>query len=50
MADIQECELWMLSRVKNYLKDQLFGFALVSLSEVLVQNGKLEKEFSLFFN
>jgi replication fork clamp-binding protein CrfC len=37
----------MLSRVKNYLEDQLLGFALVPLSEVLVQNGKLEKEFSL---
>ncbi|CAL5202290.1 unnamed protein product [Lathyrus oleraceus] len=42
-----KCELWMLSRVKNYLEDQLLGFALVPLSEVLVQNGKLEKEFSL---
>jgi hypothetical protein len=43
-----KCEIWMLSRVKNYLEDQLLGFALVPLSEVLVQNGKLEKEFSLF--
>ncbi|XP_058788070.1 uncharacterized protein LOC131662319 [Vicia villosa] len=42
-----KCELWMLSRVKNYLEDQLLGFALVPLSEVIVQNGKLEKEFSL---
>ncbi|XP_022865664.1 uncharacterized protein LOC111385504 [Olea europaea var. sylvestris] len=37
----------MLSRVKNYLEDQLLGFALVPLSEVLLNNGKLEKEFSL---
>ncbi|KAI4307919.1 hypothetical protein L6164_031044 [Bauhinia variegata] len=42
-----KCEIWMLSRVKNYLEDQLLGFALVPLSEVLVKNGKLEKEFSL---
>ncbi|KAG9137278.1 hypothetical protein Leryth_014910 [Lithospermum erythrorhizon] len=42
-----KCELWMLSRVKNYLEDQLLGFALVPLSEVLASNGKLEKEFSL---
>ncbi|KAJ1441292.1 C2 domain [Sesbania bispinosa] len=42
-----KCEIWMLSRVKNYLEDQLLGFALVPLSEVLIQNGKLEKEFSL---
>ncbi|KAM1754902.1 hypothetical protein ACFX11_007263 [Malus domestica] len=42
-----KCEIWMLSRVKNYLQDQLLGFSLVPLSEVLVKNGKLEKEFSL---
>ncbi|KAK7299972.1 hypothetical protein RJT34_10803 [Clitoria ternatea] len=42
-----KCEIWMLSRVKNYLEDQLLGFALVPLSEVLVKDGKLEKEFSL---
>uniref|UniRef100_A0A5B6YKT2 Putative Calcium-dependent lipid-binding family protein isoform 1 n=1 Tax=Davidia involucrata TaxID=16924 RepID=A0A5B6YKT2_DAVIN len=37
----------MLSRVRNYLEDQLLGFALVPLSQVLIKNGKLEKEFSL---
>ncbi|XP_014505048.1 uncharacterized protein LOC106765068 [Vigna radiata var. radiata] len=42
-----KCEIWMLSRVKNYLEDQLLGFALVPLSEVLMKDGKLEKEFSL---
>ncbi|PSR85285.1 hypothetical protein CEY00_Acc33272 [Actinidia chinensis var. chinensis] len=42
-----KCELWMLSRVRNYLEDQLLGFALVPLSEVLVKNGKLENKFSL---
>ncbi|EHA8587258.1 Phospholipase D beta 1 [Cocos nucifera] len=42
-----KCEVWMLSRVKNYLEDQLLGFALVPLSEVVLANGKLEKEFSL---
>ena len=42
-----KCEIWMLSRVRNYLEDQLLGFTLVPLSEVLVNNGKLEKEFSL---
>ncbi|OIW02903.1 hypothetical protein TanjilG_29679 [Lupinus angustifolius] len=43
-----KCEIWMLSRVKNYLEDQLLGFALVPLSEVLVKKGaKLEKEFSV---
>ncbi|XP_057472583.1 uncharacterized protein LOC130761127 [Actinidia eriantha] len=42
-----KCEIWMLSRVRNYLEDQLLGFALVPMSEVLIKNGKLEKEFSL---
>ncbi|OVA03828.1 C2 calcium-dependent membrane targeting [Macleaya cordata] len=42
-----KCEIWMLSRVKNYLEDQLLGFALVPLSDVLIGNGKLAQEFSL---
>ncbi|KAH8519015.1 hypothetical protein H0E87_000738 [Populus deltoides] len=42
-----KCEIFMMSRVKNYLEDQLLGFALVPLSEVLINNGNLEKEFSL---
>lgn len=42
-----KCEIYMMSRVKNYLQDQLLGFALVPLSEVLIKDGKLEKEFSL---
>lgn len=42
-----KCEIWMLSRVRNYLEDQLLGFALVPISEVLLHNGKMEKEFSL---
>ncbi|XP_008813346.2 uncharacterized protein LOC103724006 [Phoenix dactylifera] len=42
-----KCEVWMLSRVKNYLQDQLLGFSLVPLSDVVLANGKLEQEFSL---
>ncbi|CAN8321345.1 unnamed protein product [Cochlearia groenlandica] len=42
-----KCEIYMMSRVKNYLEDQLLGFALVPLSQVIVKNGKLVKEFSL---
>ncbi|KAJ0229900.1 Cytokinin riboside 5'-monophosphate phosphoribohydrolase [Hirschfeldia incana] len=42
-----KCEIYMMSRVRNYLEDQLLGFALVPLSEVIMKNGKLEKEFSL---
>lgn len=41
------CEVWMLSRIRNYLEDQLLGFTLVPLSAVLIKNGKLSKEFSL---
>lgn len=41
------CEIWMLSRVRNYLEDQLLGFSMVPLSEILAENGKLEKEFEL---
>ncbi|EOA13396.1 hypothetical protein CARUB_v10026435mg [Capsella rubella] len=41
------CEIYMMSRVKNYLEDQLLGFTLVPMSELLFKNGKLEKEFSL---
>ncbi|CAN0915814.1 hypothetical protein LINGRAHAP2_LOCUS29324 [Linum grandiflorum] len=29
-----KCEIFMMSRVKNYLEDQLLGFALVPLSEL----------------
>ncbi|CAH9083648.1 unnamed protein product [Cuscuta europaea] len=42
-----KCEVWMMSRAKNYLEDQLLGFALVPLSDVIGGNRKLEKEFSL---
>ncbi|CAK9133347.1 unnamed protein product [Ilex paraguariensis] len=42
-----KCEIWMLSRVRNYLEDQLLGFALVPLSDVLIENGKMAGEFSL---
>jgi hypothetical protein len=43
-----KCELWMLSRVRNYLEDQLLGFALVPLADILVsEDGKLAQEFSM---
>ncbi|KAL8131143.1 uncharacterized protein LOC141711332 [Apium graveolens] len=42
-----KCEIWMLSRIKNYLQDQLLGFALVPLTDVVIENGKLANEFSL---
>ncbi|MQM10331.1 hypothetical protein Taro_043230 [Colocasia esculenta] len=42
-----KCELWMMSRVKNYLEDQLLGFTLVPLSDVIAANGKITEEFSM---
>lgn len=42
------CEVWMLSRVKNYMEDQLLGFALVPLPEVVAADGgTLAREFPL---
>jgi hypothetical protein len=42
------CEVWMLSRVKNYLQDQLLGFALVPLAEIVAADGgTLAREFQL---
>lgn len=41
------CEIWMLSRIKNYLQDQLLGFVLVPISDVLIANGKFSQEFPL---
>jgi len=45
------CEVWMLSRVKNYLQDQLLGFALVPLPDVIsAEGGTLAAEFPLSTN
>lgn len=41
-----KCEMWMLSRAKNYMEDQLLGFALVPISLVLGK-GKVTRDFSL---
>ncbi|KAJ0539854.1 putative C2 domain-containing protein [Helianthus annuus] len=42
-----KCEIYMLSRVRNYLEDQLLGFTVIPLSEIVMKNGKLDKEFTL---
>ncbi|XP_068660712.1 uncharacterized protein [Aristolochia californica] len=41
-----KCEIWMLSRARNYLEDQLLGFALVPLS-TLAGKGNLTQNFTL---
>nr|KAJ0188599.1 hypothetical protein LSAT_V11C900492570 [Lactuca sativa] len=43
-----KCEIYMLSRVRNYLEDQLLGFTVIPLSDVIFK--KVEKEFSLSTN
>lgn len=43
---ILKCEIWMLSRAKALMEDQLLGFTLVPISSV-VGKGKITQEFSL---
>lgn len=43
---VLKCEIWMLSRVKNYMEDQLLGFALVPISSV-VGKGKVTQDYIL---
>ncbi|KAM0937676.1 putative C2 domain-containing protein [Dioscorea sansibarensis] len=44
------CEIWMRSAAPSHLEDQLLGFVLIPLSDVIVAKGKLEKEFALSAN
>ncbi|KAL2941920.1 Protein SRC2-like protein [Bienertia sinuspersici] len=45
---VLKCEIWMLSRVKNLLDDQLLGFALVPISDIINQRGEIScQDFSL---
>ncbi|KAE8700255.1 rho GTPase-activating protein 7-like isoform X1 [Hibiscus syriacus] len=43
---VLKCEIWMLSRARNYLEDQLLGFALVPISQV-IGKGKITQDYSL---
>ncbi|PON97598.1 C2 domain containing protein [Trema orientale] len=43
---VLKCEIWMLSRARNLMEDQLLGFALVPISQV-VGKGKLTRDYSL---
>lgn len=43
---VLKCEIWMFSRVRNYMEDQLLGFTLVPISQVLGK-GKVTQEYSL---
>lgn len=47
---VLKCEIWMLSRARNYLEDQLLGFALVPLSSLsggAAGEGKTTQDFTL---
>ncbi|CAO2832950.1 unnamed protein product [Amaranthus hypochondriacus] len=45
---VLKCEIWMLSRARNLLEDQLLGFTLVPISHIVSQGGKLKcHDFSL---
>ncbi|KZV51718.1 hypothetical protein F511_13130 [Dorcoceras hygrometricum] len=46
MDAVLKCEIWMLSRAKNFMEDQLLGFALVPVSSVLGK-GKVTQDFNL---
>ncbi|KAL0419508.1 UNVERIFIED_CONTAM: hypothetical protein Sradi_1364300 [Sesamum radiatum] len=44
---VLKCEIWMLSRAKNYMDDQLLGFALVPISSVSVADSAATPELLL---
>ncbi|KAJ0020381.1 hypothetical protein Pint_30852 [Pistacia integerrima] len=43
---VLKCEIWMLSRARNYMEDQLLGFALVPISQI-VGKGKVTQNYNL---
>lgn len=44
---VLKCEIWMLSRARNYLEDQLLGFALVPISTLIGKLGKSTQNYTL---
>ncbi|KAH1062483.1 hypothetical protein GLYMA_02G279900v4 [Glycine max] len=46
MNAVLKCEVWMFSRSRIHMEDQLLGFALVPISQV-VGKGKLTEDYSL---
>lgn len=43
---VLKCEIWMFSRSRNHLEDQLLGFALVQISQV-IGKGKVTEDYGL---
>ncbi|PKA53705.1 hypothetical protein AXF42_Ash009201 [Apostasia shenzhenica] len=47
-AAVLKCEIWMMSGARNYLDDQLLGFALVPISSLAAAGGgRLTQDFTL---
>ncbi|KAE9596310.1 hypothetical protein Lal_00048627 [Lupinus albus] len=46
MDAVLKCEIWMFSRSRNHLEDQLLGFSLVQISQVFGK-GKVTQDYSL---
>lgn len=44
---VLKCEIWMLSRARNFMEDQLLGFALVPISLVVGKEKVVTQDFSL---
>ncbi|XP_010419819.1 PREDICTED: vacuolar protein sorting-associated protein 13-like protein [Camelina sativa] len=45
-AAVLKCEIWMMSRARHYMEDQLLGFALVPISDIIGQDS-LTQDYSL---
>ncbi|CAH2072916.1 unnamed protein product [Thlaspi arvense] len=45
-AAVLKCEIWMMSRARHYMEDQLLGFALVPISDVIGQDS-VTQDYSL---
>lgn len=43
---VMKCEIWMFSRARIHMEDQLLGFALVPISQI-VGKGKVTEDYSL---
>ncbi|CAL5190483.1 unnamed protein product [Lathyrus oleraceus] len=46
MDALLKCEIWMFSRSRTHMEDQLLGFALVPISQI-VGKGKVTQDYSL---
>ncbi|KAF8115945.1 hypothetical protein N665_0025s0380 [Sinapis alba] len=45
-AAVLKCEIWMMSRARHYMEDQLLGFALVPVSDIIGQDS-VTQDYSL---